>query len=107
MQRLVLTPAKLQLARRSVPFGGVGDVRRNVGLGVAVGADVFVGSGVGSGDGVAVTVVVGVGAGLDVAAGWSTSRSVAALVAVVAETLARLLKDADKHKGYNLASGYC
>jgi hypothetical protein len=74
------------------------EVRRNVGLGVAVGVDVSFGLAVGSGDGVAVTLVAGVGAGLDAAVGWSTPRS-------VAESLARLPKDADKHKAYNQACG--
>ena len=50
----------------------------------------------GSGDDVAVTVVAGVGVGLDVAVVANTSRS-------VSEPVARLPKDADKHKAYNLA----
>jgi len=79
-------------------------VRRNVGPGVAVGVDVSVGLVVGSGDGVAVTLVAGVGAGLDAAVGWSTSRWVAESVA---EALARLPKDADKHKAYSQACRYC
>jgi hypothetical protein len=84
------------------------DVRRNVGPGVAVGADVPFGLAVGSGDAVAVTVVAGVGAGLDAAAGWSTSRLVAELVIEsAAEALPRLPKDEDKHKAYNQACGYC
>jgi len=79
------------------------DVRRNVGPGVAVGADVPFGLAVGSGDAVAVTVVAGVGAGLDAAVCWSTLSPVAGSMA---EALARP-KDADKHKAYNQACGYC
>ena len=84
------------------------DVRRNVGPAVAAGADVPFGLAVGSGDAVAVTVVAGVGAGLDAAVGWSTCRLVAELVIESAGVaLARLPKDADKHKACNQACGYC
>jgi hypothetical protein len=80
------------------------DVRRNVGLEVVVGVAVSVGLAVGSGDDVAVTVVAGVGAGLDVAVLGSTSRSVPESVPEPeSESVARLPKDADKHKEYNLA----
>jgi hypothetical protein len=80
------------------------DVSRNVGLGVAVEVDVSFGLAVGSGDVVAATVVAAVGARLDAAVGWSTSRWVAESMA---EALARLPKDADKHKAYNQACGCC
>lgn len=50
------------------------------------------------GDGVSVIVVFGLRVGLDVAVVANTSRSVAE-----SEPVARLPKDADKHKAYNLA----
>jgi hypothetical protein len=84
------------------------NIRRNVGLGVAVGVDVSVGLAVGSGDDVAVTVVAALGVGLDAAVDWNRSRSVAESDPESEwELVASLPRDADKHKAYNQACGRC
>lgn len=74
------------------------NVSRNAGLGVVAGALLSVGLAVDFGDGVSVIVVFGLRVGLDVAVVANTSRSVAE-----SDPVARLPKDADKHKAYNLA----
>jgi hypothetical protein len=76
------------------------NVRRNVGLQVGIGGHVSVDLAVGFADEVSLTAVAGVGVGLNVAVVGSTPCSVAESIA---ESVARLPKDADKHKAYNLA----
>ena len=81
------------------------DVRRNGLLEVAVGVDLSVGLAVGSDDAVAAIVVAGVGVGSDVAVVGSTSRSVPESESDP-DSVARLPKDADKHRAYNQALMY-